>query len=208
MKKLSFLMTCVVIMAFVLASCGGGTVKIDPNLSSEEAQAVVKTEKSLPRGVRIESYEVVKTTLPLALLENEYKNLRDQANKARLDYRTNMTRGLHQVAQKNIETLQNIQNTIVEKSANIDSISPEYIFVLAYVKERERRDGKQTAYIAVYDLTNLDQVDLIQVTTPLYNNAVMVTEALDGTLINPSQDNINLKSNNPVVNFILDSDPK
>lgn len=210
MKKLSFLFTLVNVMVLTLAftSCGSGTGKLDPNLSSEEAKAVVKTEKSLPRGATIESYEVYKSTLPLALLTDEYKNLRDQANKARIDYRTNITRGLHQVAEKNIETLQNIQNTIIEKNDNLESSSPEYIFILANVKERERRDGNLSGYIAVYDPTNLDQVDMIQVTTPLYNNAVMVTEALNGTLINPSQDNENLKSKNPVVNFILNSRPK
>ena len=210
MKKLGFLLTFVFEIGLSLAfiSCGGSSVKIDPNLSSEEIQAVVKTEKSLPRDAKIESYEVVKSTLPLALLENEYRNLRDQVNKAKIDYRTNITRGLQQVAQKNIETLQSIQNVIIEKAANIESSSPEYIFVLANVKERGRRDGKHTGYIAIYDPTTLEGVDLIQVTTPLYNNAIMITEALDGTLINPSQNNENLKSINPVVNFILNSDPK
>lgn len=208
MKKLSLIMTCIVAIALFFSCGGGNSVNIDTNLSSEEVEALVKTEKSLPRSAKIESYEVIKSRLPLALLENEYKNLRDQANKARIDYRTNMTRGLPQIAQKNIETLQKIQNLIVEKSANIETTSPEYIFVLANVKERERRDGKLTGFIAIYDLTNLEQVDLIQVTTPLYNNAVMVTEALDGNLINPSTDNKNLKSQNPIVSFILSSNPK
>lgn len=191
-----------------LASCGTGSVKTDPNMNADEVQVVKKTQNSLPRGAKIDSYEVVKSVLPLALLENEYKNLRDQANKARVDYRTNMTRGLQQIADKNIETLQNIQTVIMEKSSELDSVSPEYIFVLANVKERERRDGKLSGFIAIYDLKNLDQVDLIQITTPLYNNAVMVTEALDGNLVNPNQDDYNLKSTNPVVNFILNSNPK
>lgn len=205
--KIGFLkLTC--LMGLILASCGGGSVKIDPNLSPEERQAVVKTEKSLGKGAQIESYEVVKAKLPLALLDNEYKSLRDDAYKARLDYRTNMTRGLQQVAQKNLETLQNIQNIILEKSASLESQSPEYIFVLANVKEKTRRDGKLSGYIAVYDPSNLEQVDLIQVTTPLYNNAVMVTEASNGTLCNLEQNIENLKSSNPVVSFILNSNPK
>lgn len=206
MKKFYLFLICLI--GLTLASCGSGSVKIDPNLSSDEAQAVVKTEKSLPRTAKIESYEVVKSTLPLALLDNEYKGLRDQANKARIDYRTNMTRGLQQVAEKNIQTLQNIQNTIVEKSSNLQANSPEYIFVLAQVMERERKDGKLSGFIAIYDPNNLQQVDFLQVTTPLYNNAVMVTEALNGVLANPNPDNENLKSSNPVVNFILNSNPK
>lgn len=206
MKTYSSLIICILVVLFT--SCGNNSIKIDDNLSPEEAQAVLKTEKSLPRGAKIESYEVVKSKLPLALLDAEYKNLRDQAYKARLDYRTNITRGLHQIAQKNIETLQHIQNTILENSTNLDSTSAEYIFVLASVKEKERRDGNLTGFIAVYDLNNLDQVDLLQITTPLYNNAVMVTEALNGTLVNPSQDGENLTSPNPIVNFILHSNPK
>lgn len=209
MKKYCLFITCAI--GILITSCGGGSVKIDPNLSEQEVKALVATEKSLPRGSKIQSYEVVKSTLPLALLENEYKNLRDQAYKARIDYRTNMTRGLQQVAQKNVETLQNIQNTIVENCSRLQSSSPQYIFVLAEVKEKERRDGKTTGFIAVYDPENLEQVDLIQVTTPLYNNAVMITEALDGTLANPVQDpdiTQTLKSTDPIVNFILNSNPK
>lgn len=206
MKKAFFAVVSGIMMFF--ASCGGGSVKIDPNLSAEEARAVVATEKSLPRTCVIESYEVVKSKLPLALMDTEYKSLRDQANKARIDYRTNMTRGLQQVAEKNIETLRNIQNTIVEKSSDLEASSPEYIFVLANVKERERRDGKLTGYIAIYEPANLEQLDLIQVTSPLYNNAVMVTEALAGTLTDPQPDNENLQSTNPVVNFVLHSSPK
>ena len=204
----NFFLIIVCLFVILMTSCGGRTVKIDPNLSPKEAQAVVKTEKSLSRGTKIESYQVVKSKLPLALLDNEYKNLRDQVYKARIDYRTNMTRSLQQVAQKNIETLQNIQDIIIEKFSNLESTSPEYIFVLADVKEKERRDGKLSGYIAVYDPANLEQIDLIQVTTPLYNNAVMVTEAINGTLINPNQDIENIKSSNPVVNFILNSNPK
>lgn len=206
MKKFCFIVTCLTVILF--EACGGGSAKIDPNLSQEEIQVVKKTEKSLPRGASIESYEVVKSKLPLALLDSEYKDLRDQVNKARIDYRTNMTRGLQQVAEKNVESLQNIQNVIIEKSADLESTSPEYLFGLATVKERERKDGKLSGYIAVFDQTNLEQVDLIQVTTPLYNNAVMVTQALNKTLSDPSQNNDNLNSSNPVVNFILNSNPK
>ncbi|MCH5234627.1 MAG: hypothetical protein J1E16_04980 [Muribaculaceae bacterium] len=206
MKKIIFLTSFIIGVLF--ASCGGSSVKIDSNLNSEEANAVIKTEKSLPRGAKMESYEVVKSKLPLALLAEEYKDYRDQAYKARLDYRVNMTRGLQQVAEKNLQTLQNIQNIIKEKSKNLESTSPEYIFVLAEVKERERNDGKLTGYISVFDSNDLEQVDLIQVTTPLYNNAVMVTEALEGTLENPDQNTDNLKSSNLIVNFILNSNPK
>lgn len=162
----------------------------------------------MPKSAKIESYEVVKAKLPLALLDVEYKNLRDQANKACIDYHTNITRGLKQVAQKNIETLQSIQELIIEKSVELESSSPEYLFVLANVKEKERNDKKLSGFIAVYDPVSLDQVDLIQVTKPLYNNAVMMTEALSGDLVNPDQDKDTITSDNPIVNFILHSNPK
>ena len=206
MKRYRYIIS--IIIGIMLSSCGKSSVKIDPNLSPEETQAVINTDRSLPADAQIESYQVVKSTLPLEMMEKEYKTFRDEANKARIDYRTNMTRGLQQVAKKNLETLENIQNTIREKSSNINASSPEYIFVLANVKEAERKDGALTGYIAIYDKSNLEQVGLIQVTTPLYNNAVMVTQALDGTLIDPSHDNENLKSSNPVANFILNTNPK
>lgn len=206
LKRLSFAM----IASLLLFSCGS-SVKTDPNLSKEESEAVVKTEKSLPRGDKMVSYEVVKEKLPLAILEAEYKAYRDQAYKAQLDYRACMTRGLNEAAQKNIEILKNIQNSIVEKSQNLESQSPEYIFVLAEVKERNHRDGKLSGFIAIYDSTTLERVDLIQVTTPLYKNAVMVTQALDGKLTDPTKNNMDsndVSSSNPVVEFILTSNPK
>lgn len=206
MKKILLIFSCFI--GLTLLSCSGGSVKTDSNLNSDQSLVVIKTEKSLPRGAKIESYDVVNEKLPLALLEEEYKNLRDQANKARIDYRTNITRGLPQVAQKNIETLRNIQTTIKEKSSELEASSPEYIFVLANVKERDRKDGQFTGFIAIFDSATLEKVDLIQVTTPLYNNAVIVTEALDGTLEDPTQENKNVKSSNLVVNFILNSRPK
>ena len=206
MKKTYFII--IFLIGILTTSYGGNSIKIDPNLSSEETQAVNKTERSLPKGAKIESYEVVKSKLPLALLVDEYKSLRDQANKARIDYRTNITRGLPQVAQKNIETLQKIQDNIVEKSSNLESTSPQYIFVLSQVRERDRKDGKLTGFISIFDPNNLEMVDFIQITTPLYNNAVMVTEALDGSLTNPQQEDKDIKSSNSVVNFILQSNPK
>lgn len=209
MKKFCFLFAA--IFALFMASCGGSSVKVDENLASDEAKAVATTEKSLPRGDKIESYEVVKEKLPLALLEPEYKTLRDKVNKAQIDYRTNMTRGLQQVAQKNLETLQNIQSEIMEKASNLESSSPEYIFVLANVKEKIRKDGNLTGFISIFDSQTLEQVDLVQVTTPLFNNAVMVSKALDGSLANPEnnfQAGEKISSSNPVVNFILKSNPK
>lgn len=193
-----------------MVSCGG-SVKIDPNLSKEEAQAVVMTEKSLPTGDKMVSYQVVKEKLPLALMDSEYKSYRDQAYKAQLDYRACVTRGLTEAAQKNVEILQGLQSSIREKSKQLESQSPEYIFVLAEVKERTRRDGKNSSFIGVYDPETMQQVDLIQATTPVYKNAVMVTQALDGTLCDPAKADPapdQISSTNPVVQFVLSSNPK
>ena len=207
MKKICLLLSVVLILG--ITSCGNSSVKIDENLSKEEARAVVKTEKSLPRGSQIIDYQVVKTHLPLALLDTEYKNLRDQVFKARIDYRANVARGLKDYAQRNLETLKGIQSQIVYKDSSLTSGSPLYMFVLANVKEPTRKDGKDSGYIAIFDQETLDMVDLIQVTQPLYNNAVMVTEALNGTLANPDPTPVEkLKFSNPVVEFILNSNPK
>lgn len=201
----------ILLLGLIMCSCGGSSIKIDPNLSPEEKEAVVKTEKSLPHGDKMVNYTIVKSTLPLALLDQEYKNMRDQVFKYRLDYINCMKRGLEAPAQKNLENLAQIQNIILEKSAALESASPQYIFVLAEVKERTRRDGKVSAFIAIYDSSTLQQTDLIQITTPIFKNAEMVTEALDGTLANPetfSNNPSELNSSNPIVNFILHSNPK
>lgn len=212
MKKLISKSLLALLVGIGLTSCGGGgAAKLDPNMSDRDRKVVEKTEKSLSRGDVIENVSVVTCKLPLALLEPEYKGTRDQVNKARLDYVNCLKRGLEQPAQKQLQILSEIQKGIVEKNANLSGTSPDYIFVLADVKERSRRDGNLSGYIAVYDASNLEEVDLIQVTKPLYNNAVMVTEALQGSLDNPdtfSQDSANVKSDNPVVNFILQSHPK
>ncbi|MCH5224689.1 MAG: hypothetical protein J1D77_01775 [Muribaculaceae bacterium] len=212
MKKLFSKILFFFAIAIGITSCGGGSsASSDPNLNAQEREVVVKTEKSLPKGDKLENYKIVTSSLPLALLDDEYKSTRDQVFKARLDYINCIKRGLDSHAQKNLETLQEIQKQIGEKEENLKSTSPNYIFVLAEVKERTRRDGKLSGFIAIYDPENLEQVDLVQVTTPLYKNAEMMTEALDGTLADPatfSKDPSELTSSNPVVEFILRSNPK
>lgn len=197
----------IIILTGILIGCSNGS-KFEVQFSGDELKAVQITEKSLPRGAKIEDCQVVKGKLPLALLETEYKSVRDKVNKARLDYRSCITRGLNAAAQKNVETLQEIQNMIRAKSEALESTSSDYIFVLA--KVRERAANKDFGYITVFDSKTLEKVDLIQVTTPIFNNAVMATEALDGTLSDPSAntDISSLKSKNPIVEFILGCNPK
>ena len=184
--------------------------KFEGNFNGDTLKAVQITEKSLPRGTKIEDCKVVKGKLPLALMETEYKSVRDKVNKARLDYRSCVTRGLNAAAQKNVETLVEIQNLIRDKSEALESTSPEYLFVLAKVKERSAKKDGNYGYIAVFDSNTLEKVDLMQVTTPLFNNAVMVTEALDSTLSDPTSNVAvtSLKSKNPIVEFIMSCNPK
>lgn len=200
----------ITILMFTLFGCSKGS-KFDDKFSGDDLKAVKITEKLLPKGAEIEDCEVVRGKLPLALLEDKYKNTRDLVNKARIDYRTCMTRGLNDAAQKNVETLAKTQDQIREKSRSLEESSPEHMFVLAKVKEK-RSNNKEglTGYIAVFDAGTLEKVDMMQVTTPLYNNAVMVTEALNGRLADPSSgaESTSLKSDNPVVAFILGCTPK
>lgn len=197
-------------MSVITVSCGRSSVKINPDLNETEVECVLKTENSLSRTDKIENYTVVYSTLPLSLLESEYKDFRDQVYKARLDYINCIKRGLEQPAQKQLDILKQIQDIILEKDSIINATSPEFLFVLAEVKENTRRDGNLTGYIAVFDPTTLEKVDLLQVTTPLYNNAVMMTEAINGTLADSqyvNQSSGKMQSANPVVNFILQSHP-
>lgn len=201
---------CICGMVFLmLTACSRSSVKIDDSLTPQQAKAVLTTEQSLSSGDEIVDYKVVEGTLPLAMLESEYKGVRDRVNKARIDYRTNITRNLQSVAQQNLATLTEIQSMIVEKDSALTAMSPQYIFVLAQVNEKSRRDGNTTGFIGIYDAENVQQLDFVQVTTPLYNNAVMVAEALNGTLVNPNPEAPDaLETSNPVVDFILHSSPK
>lgn len=198
---------CLILTA-VLIGCGK-TSNFENQFSGDDLKAVLIMEKSLPRGSRIEECKVVKGKLPLACMETEYKLIRDEAYKARLDYRACVTRGLESAAKKNVDLLVELQNTIREKSESLNSSSPEYLFVLAKVKERTGKSGL-SGYITILDAKTLEKVKTLQVTTPLYNNAVMVTEALNGTLANPTYtgDASSVKSDNPIVNFILSCNPK
>lgn len=199
-----------IIFIVIFISCSNNS-KFEGNFSGDELKAVKITEKSLPRGAKIEDIQVVKEKLPLALMETEYKSVRDRVYKARLDYRACMTRGLNAAAQKNAETLVEIQNIIREKAETLESASPQYLFVLAKTKERaSNNEEKLFGYIAVFDSNTLEKVDFMPVTTPLYNNAVMIAEALNGTLSNPSStgDSESLKIENPVVQFIVNCTPK
>lgn len=199
------------LLLVMMSGCGGGSVKFDSGMSEQDREAVLKTKSSLSSGDKMESFSVVTSKLPLALLEPEYKSVRDEVNKAKLDYINCLKRGLDGPAQQKLEILKQVQTTIQEKDSSINVGSGEYIFVLADVKERTRRDGNLTGFIAVYDPETLEQVDFMQVTTPLYNNAVMMTEALEGRLADPkyfTENPSELTSNNPVVSFILRSNPK
>lgn len=199
----------ILILMLISLSCNN-TSKFEERFSGKELKAVLLTEKSLPHGAKIEDCKVIQGKLPLALLQNEYKSVRDNVNKARLDYRTCLTRGLNTAAQKNVDMLNEIQMLIQEKSQSLEASSQEFIFVMATVKERSTNKNVLTGYIAVFDPETLEKVDFIQVNRPLYNNAVMVTEALNGTLSDPTanDETESLKSDNPIVNFILGCEPK
>ena len=198
-----------IILMVMFVGCGNGS-KFEDNFSGDDLKAVKITEKSLPRGAKIEECQVVKGKFPLALMDTEYKSVRDKVNKARLDYRSCVTRGLNEAAQKNAATLEEVQNLIREKSKTLEAASPEYLFVLAKVKERSANKDGLFGYIGVFDSKTMEKVDIIQVTTPVFNNAVMATEAVDGTLGDPAStgDATSLKSDNPIVEFILGCTPK
>lgn len=197
------------IIIVLLVGCGNSS-KFEGQYSGEDLKAVLITEKSLPRGAKIEDCKVVRGKLPLALMESEYKSIRDKVNKTRLDYRSCLTRGLDAAAQKNAKALADIQTLIQEKSISLASTSPEYLFVLANVEERGASNRGPVGYITVFDPESMEKVDMMQVTRPLYNNAVMVTEAINGALSDPvaTTDAASLKCDNPVVEFILGCNPK
>ena len=204
----------VTIMTLLLASCVKSSVQLDPDLTENEKKAVLATEKSVSHLGSITEYEVFTAKVPAAMFDDKFKPYRDAVYKAALDYRACMTRGLDMAAQQQVERLETYQSDVVALAEEIEGASPEYLIVLAEVKEKRRNEGKVTGVVAVFDPSIMQMVEWREVTTPLVNNALMIAEAEDGMLvecsINTPVDNsaIISKIANPVVRFILKVDPK
>lgn len=207
MKKLLF---SILILGLTMSSCTGVKVKIDPNLSPEEAEAVKITAQTIERDAVLESYQVVTGSFPLALADDALKSYRDELNKARIDYRTCLTRGLQEAADKNLTKIEDLQTILQNSIAENSKMSDKYIIVLAKIKEKKRDDGKTTGLITVFEQNPVKMVERKEITTPVVNNAVMIYQAEKGILVESTVKETpnEITATDPIMEFILSCDAK
>lgn len=208
----SKLILSVLVSVSLLFSCGSAGSS-DSNLSAEENEAVAYVKKHLNKGEKLISYEIAKSEMPTALLSEELKSYRDAAYKAALDYQSCKTRGIEQGMEKAKQSLISCQEDICNVNTQFtqsEAGKKEYLFVLGKV---DNRNGSKSKIIAAFDTENKTNELWLPLTKPVYNNALMVSACLSGKLIeislNPQDNPVGIigKISNPIVNFIIDSEP-
>lgn len=192
-------------MTLLLAACGP-----KPGGDTREAKAVSLVKKRLDRGVRLIKSQVASEPMPMELMADEFKQCRDIVFKAQLDYESCKTRGLRagmDAAVSKIRKCQELIQAEVEKQRQSRD-DKERLFVMATIKERS---GRESSLVVVFDSETLEIERWIPVTTPVRNNAVMITNALSGRLLDVATTesaDIADKTTSAVVKFILAATPK
>ena len=202
------------LLAIIFASCGGGGVAIDdPNLTTTERDAVKHFKEHLPRKETLVAYQAYEGPMPVELMTDYFKGMRDDVNKAGLDYVNCVKRGLQEQAEKQVSKIQRYQEEILVKSTewSQEQGTSEYAFVMADVKDRTSSQIKKV--IAVYNKATMQKDFELPLTKPFVNNASMILNANNGTLFeyatDPNHDTAALAAQvtNPVLKFIFEADP-
>ena len=198
------------IMAAMLLSCSSG--KGD----SQEDKAVSYVKKRLERNTKMVDYQVVKGQMPLEMMADELKSYRDIVFKARLDYNTCKVRSLQagmDMALAKIKECQDGIKGIADELAKTQA-GGEHIFVLATLEEKSVLGKRQSSLIAGLNPETMEIEKWVPVTTPVKNNAIMVANAMNGSLLddgmdsNENVDKLADATENPIVRFILKSTAK
>lgn len=197
----------------LLVSCGNSKVVIDPDTPENEARAVNYVADHLSRGQEIIDYKVVIGDFPLALEDGRMKGLRDDVNKALLDYRACVTRNLTEAATQNLAKVDAISQQLRDIIAK-DNSKDRYLIVLARIKEKRLAHGAVTGIVAVFDTSGNKLVEYREVTAPVANNALMLELAsrndLGSIIFNDTQlmRQVAMTSTDQVNSFILSVDAK
>lgn len=207
MKNLFLILS--LLIAFGMASCSSN---IAPNDNTQEGKAVKFVKKQLKKNGKLLDYQIVNGQLPAEVMADEFKAYRDAVFKARLDYRACEVRGLKAAMEQNIAKIEKCQELVKEKAEELTKAQAdsEHLIVLATVEEKGRAGKFQSHLIAVFHPETLELEKWLPITTPVKNNAIMIVNAQNGTLLNADEDPESLtgKTEDPVVQFILRSNPK
>lgn len=155
--------------------------------------------------------QVVNGELPVALMADEFKAYRDAVFKAQLDYRTCQVRGLKAGMEKAVATIAECQEGVKSRVEELSKglTGSEHLFVLGTVERKGSHS--QVGIVVVFNPETMEMEKWETVTTPIQNNAVLLTNALSESLLDYSMSqNQNLDSlanavNDPVAKFILKS---
>ena len=205
MKKLFF---GLMVLTAVLSSCSGGS---SSGGDTPEERAVNYVKKQVKKEGKLVDYEVVNGELPVALMADEFKAYRDAVFKAQLDYRTCQVRGLKAGMEKAVATIAECQEGVKSRVEELSKAQTggEHLFVLGTVERKGSHS--QVGIVVVFNPETMEMEKWETVTTPIQNNAVLLTNALSESLLDYSMSqNQNLDSlanavNDPVVKFILKS---
>lgn len=213
MKKICSLISLSFI--FLLASCGGGKISNDANLTPIQNQAVTYVKKHLEKREHLESYQVVEEPMPASILEQPFLNLRNVVFKAGLDYQSCKTRNLEagmQMAQNKIDAAQ-AQILATDSLLTQNLGNQNSIIVLAKVKSPKSHDGQPKSLVVVFDPSTMEVKEWLPVTTPTQNTVALVMCAKNNTLSEYAKEQnhdtsmLASKTDNPVLKFVLEAHP-
>ena len=206
MMKNLFLSLMVITAA--LSSCSGSS---SSGGNTPEEKAVSYVKKQLKRQGKLVDYQIVNGQLPIEMMADDFKAYRDAVFKARLDYRACQVRGLKAGMEKAVATITECQEGIKSK---VDELSQaqtgdEHIFVLGTVEKKG--NGNKFNIVVAFNPETMEMEKWETVTTPIQNNAILLTNALSESLLNygmrqdENLDSLANTVNDPVVKFILTS---
>lgn len=203
-------------MMTILSACSSKSHPSALSGNSQEEKAVHYVRLHLEKKTELQSYKVVNGDFPIVLMSDEFKPYRDAVYKAQLDYRTNHVRGLQVGMDKAVATLLQCQNEIKNQVENFrqSHADGDYITVLATLRDNNMSHQTEYNLIVVFDSQTLNMEKWETITTPIQNNAILMTGALNGTLLtegigmNQNLDSLAATVTDPVIKFILQSVPR
>lgn len=198
----------------IISSCSSNP-GIPINENTAEGKALKTVKKQLKRHGVLVSYEIINGQLPIELNSDNFKKYRDAVYKASLDYRSCKVRNLKAGMEKAINTIETCQVEVKDKVEAMVQTNDktDYLIVLATAKEKGNLHGN-SSYIAVFNPETMNMEKWITITTPIQNNAILISNAMSdhlmqyGMEMNQNLDSLANTVNNPIVKFILKSNPK
>ena len=203
------LFLCLMVLAAgVLSSCSGGSAS---GGNTPEEKAVNYVKKQVKKEGKLVDYQVVSGEWPIELMADAFKAYRDTVFKAQLDYRACQVRGLKAGMEKAVATIAECQEGVKSKVEELEKAQTggERLFVLGTVERKGSRS--QSGIVVVFNPETMEMEQWATVTTPIQNNAVLLTNALSESLLNygmrqdENLDSLANTVNDPVVKFILTS---